>query len=234
MGTCKLDHKHTHTHTHTHMLRHTHPLAGLRLVHREREGTENPPSQSQFHTFSVVVRPVRHGCLWIRAGQGLATLYCIEDRGISYTRTSILHSTKQVLSSVTSPLSTGWREPSLSASRSPLQEKTAFQLQRGRRWGDDRGRDQVREMDLITHKPTQTTTTTTTHFRPWDKHRPCCDRMGAFTGMKSPAKNSTSGRHLLLNNHSYICTHAHARKKTHPGQCFYQIFYFLKKATMRQ
>lgn len=45
---------------------------------------------------------VRHSCRWIHAGQGLVTLYCAEDRGRSYTRTSILHSPKQVLSSVTS------------------------------------------------------------------------------------------------------------------------------------
>ena len=77
-------------------------LSGLRLLHWEREGTENMASQSQFHTFSAVVRPVRHGCLWIWAGQGLVTPHCIEDRGISFTRTSIPSSTKQVLSSVKS------------------------------------------------------------------------------------------------------------------------------------
>lgn len=149
-----------HTHiVHTHIV-HTHTsLAGLRLVHSEREGTENPPSQSQFHTFSVVVRPVRHGCLWIWAGQGLVTPYCIEDRGISYTRTSILPSTKQVLSSVTSPLSKSRPEPSSSASLNNKKNRlSAPEREEGEMGGDDRGRDQRREMDL------SYTQTNTDHF----------------------------------------------------------------------
>lgn len=44
-------------------------------------------------------------------------------------------------------------------------------------------------------------------------------------GMKSPAKNRTSGHHLLpITTVTYALTHMQGQK-THPGQCFYQIFW---------
>lgn len=46
---------------------------------------EAPPNLTQlrFHTFSAVVRRVRHGCLQIWVEQGQVTLHCMEDRGKS-------------------------------------------------------------------------------------------------------------------------------------------------------
>lgn len=167
-------------------------LSGLRLLHWEREGKENTASQSQFHTFSIVVRPVRHGCLWIWAGQGLVTPHCIEDRGISFTRTSILSSTKQVLSSVKSP------PPNNPTLPPPL--------------GDDRERDQCREMDL---SYTQTNTDHYHHYRllpALGQTQALLSQCGCLhCGMRSLVKNSTSGHRLLPKNFSDIFSHAHAR-----------------------
>lgn len=227
MGTCKLDHKLSEqTRTCTRTL-----LAGLRLVHREREGTENLPSQSQFHTFSVVVRPVRHGCLWIWAGQGLVTLYYIEARGINYTRTSILHSTKQVLSSVTSPLFIKQaRTFPFHLQFPPPRKKTC--LSAPERGGGVGGGDQPREMDL---SYTQTNTDHYHHYYPLPapgQTQALLRQNGRLhCGMTSPAKNSTSGQHLLLNNHNYICSHAHAGTKKHIQVNVFTSFkkYFLEE-----
>lgn len=119
---------------------------------RERAGVKDarpPLPQLRLHTFSAVVRRVRHGCLQIWAEQGQVTPHCVEDRGKSYARTSILHFAKQVLSSVTSPHSTSraFQIPPIPPSMK-MKIKQLWRKRRGSTEGEGR---QENELNLNTN-----------------------------------------------------------------------------------